>query len=131
MAAVPQLCVLNPLRGEQHVAIKILSAFATMQAESNQLAEIAVCATLQREAASSSDPGSGHIVWPLHTFTFESIAGKHFCIVTEPFSYSMSALCDMLTGRQLPLKRIMKWLKDTLLGLQFLHERCRIIHSGM
>ncbi|EMD35238.1 hypothetical protein CERSUDRAFT_116048 [Gelatoporia subvermispora B] len=119
------------IREKQHVAIKVLSAFATKQAESCQLAEIAVCDTLQRECASSLDPGAGNVVRPLDAFTFESAAGKHFCIVTEPFSYSMSTLCDMLTGRQLPLKRIMKWLKDTLLGLRFLHERCHIIHSDL
>jgi len=109
-----------------------LSAYATELAESNQLAEIDICAALQRKSATSPlDPELGYIVRHLAIFTFDSSAGKHSCIVTEPFGYSLSALFDVMDSRKLPLKRIMKWLKDTLLGLRFLHDQCRVIHSDL
>ena len=118
-------------REQKHVAIKILSAHATKLAESKQLAEIDICGTLQHESATSPpDPGLRYVVQPLDIFTFEGSAGKHFCVVTEPFAYSLSALFDVMGTKQLPLKRIMEWLKFTLLALRFLHDTCGIVHAG-
>ena len=119
------------VREQKHVSIKILSAYASGLAESNRLAEIDICRALQYEStACPLDPGLSYVVRPLDIFTFDGPAGKHFCIVTEPFGCSLSALFDSMESRQLPLKRIMKWLKDTLLGLCFLHDKCHLVHSG-
>ena len=75
--------------------------------------------------------GFQHLVHLLHEFTFESSAGRHTCFVTDVFSYSVSGLQSELDDPRLPLRLILCLTKHVLKGLEYLHDECEMVHSGM
>jgi len=46
-------------------------------------------------------------------------------------SYSVSSLKTQLNDPRLPLKFILRLTKHVLKGLEYLHDECGIIHSGV
>jgi serine/threonine-protein kinase SRPK3 len=46
-------------------------------------------------------------------------------------SYSVPSLQKQLSDRRLPLQFILRITKHVLKGLEYLHDECQIIHSGM
>ena len=75
--------------------------------------------------------GFQHVVHLLHEFIFDSFAGQHICFVTDVLSYSVPSLQTQLSDRRLPLKFILRLTKHILKGLEYLHDECEIVHSGM
>ena len=75
--------------------------------------------------------GFQHVVHLLHEFTFDSFAGQHICFVTDVLSYSVPSLQTQLSDRRFPLKFILRLTKHILKGLEYLHDECEIVHSGM
>ena len=107
----------------------MLSTFASREITEGRLAELEM---LQRVTnASPLHHGSTHVIRLLHEFTFESFVGHHICFVTDALSYSVSSLKGFLTDPRLPLRLILGLTKQVLKGLEYLHEECGIIHSGM
>ena len=49
----------------------------------------------------------------------------------DVFSYSVSSLQNQLPDPRLPLKFVLRLTKDILKGLEYLHDECKVIHSGM
>jgi serine/threonine-protein kinase SRPK3 len=66
----------------------------------------------------------------LHEFTFESFAGQHVCLVTDVLSYDVPGLQSQLKDPRLPLAFILRLTKHVLKGLEYLHDECKVVHSG-
>ena len=116
-------------RYNRHVAIKVLSAFASRELKAGRLVERELLR--QVTTASPLHQGFGHVIHLLHEFTFESAAGQHVCFVTDVLSYSLSGLQSRLKDPRLPLAFILCLTKHVLKGLEYLHDECKVVHSGM
>src|SRR5207245_8821002 len=126
------ICIRNllvKLRDNRHVALKILSSYASREIEAGRLGERDILRKVTTAAPHHN--GFQHVVHLLHEFTFESFAGQHICFVTDVLSYSVSSLQTQLSDRRLPLRFILRLTKHILKGLEYLHDKCEIVHYGM
>lgn len=117
------------LRDNRHVALKVLSAYASSQIESGRLRELDLLRKVTN--ASPLHCGFGHVIHLSHEFSFDSFIGRHICFVLDVLSYSVSSLQSQLNDPRLPLKFILRIMKHVLKGLEYLHDECQIVHSGM
>ncbi|KAN0125243.1 kinase-like protein, partial [Russula decolorans] len=113
----------------RHVALKILSSYASREIEAGRLRERDILRRVT--TAAPRHHGFQHVVHLLHEFTFESFAGEHICFVIDVLSYSVPSLQAQLSDKRLPLKFILRLTKHILKGLEYLHDECEIVHSGI
>lgn len=108
--------------------LKVLSAYASREVTTGRLKE----RDLLRKVSNASPlhHGFNHVVHLSHEFTFESFAGQHVCFVTDVLSYSIPSVQSQLADPRLPLKFILRLTRDVLKGLEYLHNECKVIHSG-
>jgi serine/threonine-protein kinase SRPK3 len=116
-------------RERRHVALKILTAYASREIEAGRLRE----RELLRKATSASPLHHGfkHVIHLSHEFAFRSFVGQHICFVTDVLSYNVPTLQKEIDDPRLPLELILRLTKHVLKGLEYLHDECRMIHSGM
>ena len=117
------------VRDNCYVALKILSAHASREIEEGRLKERDILRKVS--SASPTHHGYNHVVHLFHEFEFESFAGHHVCFVTDVLSYSVPSLQKEMSDPRLPLKFILRLVKHVLKGLEYLHDECNIVHSGM
>jgi len=115
-------------RYDYHVALKVLSSYASREIETGRLRERDILRKITNSAP--LHPGFQHVVHLLHEFAFESSLGQHICFVTNVLCYNVTGLQRELGGPQPHLKFIMRLTKDVLKGLEYLHDKCEVIHSG-
>lgn len=76
--------------------------------------------------------GFRHNIAFYDTFDFLGLGGRHHCIVTEALGYGMDNL-RVIKGNgdiRMSLVTIKRAFKQVLLGLEYLHDVCGIIHAG-
>ena len=75
-------------------------------------------------------PGHFHICHLLDNFTCDGPHGKHICLVLEPMGYSV---LDIYCGfkAEMPLSLVKRISKHVLRGLQYMHDDCGIVHTGI
>lgn len=56
--------------------------------------------------------------------------GKHTCIVHEALGITMERVLDYLPNRSLRVKEARQFLRQLLIGLDFLHTHAGVIHTG-
>jgi serine/threonine-protein kinase SRPK3 len=109
------------------VALKVLRADST-KGEPNQPKE----ADLLRHIAEAdpSHPGYQHIVKALDSFTIVGPNGEHSCIVFELLGESALNLQKRSENGLLSVDLVRCIARQTLLGLDYIHRSCRLVHTG-
>ncbi|KAI0639031.1 Pkinase-domain-containing protein [Trametes polyzona] len=76
-------------------------------------------------------PGRNHIVSFLDHFEHKGPDGSHICLVFEPLGENLLALIERhkKTGVAVDLVRVIA--KQLLLGLQYLHDECGLVHTDI
>lgn len=64
-------------------------------------------------------------------FTHSGPNGQHSCIVFEPLGESVLHLQKRSKNGRLPLDTVKATARQTLLGPDYLHRRCNIIHTSI
>ena len=64
------------------------------------------------------------------SFKVEGPYGRHTCLVLEVAGHSLYELRDISADRKLDANILRPIIRHLLGGLQFLHEKARIIHTG-
>jgi len=115
-------------RKNRHVALKILTSCASREIEAGWLSE----RDILRKVANADHLHHGfqHVVHLLHEFAFESYIGRHICFVTNVLCYNVTSLQRSFGRILLPLKFILRLTKHVLKGLEYLHDKCGVVHSG-
>ena len=116
-------------REDRHVAIKILSAHASKELQAGQNIERDALRTVS--STSPLHPGFKHVIHLFHEFTFESFAGQHICFVTDVLSFSAPDLRKYLGDSRLSLRLILCLVKHVLKALEYLHDECKLVHTGV
>ena len=117
------------IRDKCHVALKILTAHASREVEEGRLRERDILRTVSSTAPAHH--GYNYVLHLSHEFTFESFAGHHICFVTDVLSYSVYRLPFRFFDPRPSLKFILRLTKHVLKGLDYLHDKCKIVHSGI
>ncbi|KAI5476124.1 SFRS protein kinase [Pseudohyphozyma bogoriensis] len=111
----------------RHVALKVVKS-ATHYTET-ALDEIKL---LQRVVESNPDhPGRRHVVSLLDHFTHRGPNGSHVCMVFEVLGENLLGLIKRYHHRGVPEHICKQIAKQVLLGLDYMHRECGIIHTDL
>lgn len=73
-----------------------------------------------------------HYVSPLlNQFKHEGPNGQHICLVFDVLGHHLDFQTARYEDGRLPLKAVKILARQLLLGLDFLHRECGVIHTGM
>jgi len=106
-------------RTSQFVALKIIRADGTKGIPT------------QPNEAEPSHPGHQHVVRILDSFTHVGPHGEHSVLVTEVLGESVLNLHERSENATLSRDLVRSIARQTLLGLDYLHRACRLVHTGM
>ena len=111
----------------KHVALKVVRSAAHYT--ETALDEIKL---LNRVVQANKDhPGRRHVVSLLDSFTHHGPNGKHVCMVFEVLGENLLGLIKRWNHRGIPMELVKQITKQVLLGLDYLHRECGIIHTDL
>lgn len=85
------------------------------------------------EHISTVDPshrGRSIIRTLLDSFEVNGPEGSHLCLVYPPMREPLSMYQRRFDDRKMPLALIKVYIHALLMGLEYLHKECRIVHTG-
>ncbi|KAJ2927180.1 hypothetical protein H1R20_g9931, partial [Candolleomyces eurysporus] len=87
---------------------------------------------LSKVAAASPDHlGRAHIVSFLDSFQHQGPESSHICIVFEPLGENLLALIERNKKKGVSRALVKTVAKQILLGLQYLHDECDLVHTDI
>lgn len=111
----------------RHVALKVVKSDGHYT--ETALDEIQL---LQRVTTSSqAHPGHTHVVGLVDDFRHDGPNGSHVCMVFEVLGENLLGLIKRYQHRGVPTHIVRQIAKQILLGLDYLHTECRIIHTDL
>ncbi|KAF7437138.1 serine/threonine protein kinase, CMGC group [Pleurotus ostreatus] len=112
---------------ERHSALKVVKS-AGRYAETAR-DEIKLLSRV--ESFSPDHPGRPHVVSFLDSFTHTTPEASHICIVFEPLGENLLALIERHKKKGVPRALVRVIAKQVLLGLQYLHDECDLVHTDI
>lgn len=111
----------------KHVALKVVRSAAHYT--ETALDEIKL---LKRVVEANKDhPGRRHVVSLLDSFNHKGPNGLHVCMVFEVLGENLLGLIKKWNHRGIPMPLVKQITKQVLLGLDYLHRECGIIHTDL
>ena len=111
----------------KHVALKVVRSAAHYT--ETALDEIKLLNKVNQ--ANKDHPGRGHVVMLLDSFTHRGPNGNHVCMVFEVLGENLLGLIKRWNHRGIPMPLVKQITKQVLLGLDYLHRECGIIHTDL
>lgn len=81
--------------------------------------------------ANPNHPGRAHVVSLLDSFEHKGQNGVHVCMVFEVLGENLLGLIKRWNHRGIPMQLVKQITKQVLLGLDYLHRECGIIHTDL
>ncbi|CCJ28675.1 unnamed protein product [Pneumocystis jirovecii] len=81
--------------------------------------------------ANPCHPGAAHVVSLLDDFEHRGPNGTHICMVFEVLGENLLSLIKRYDYRGIPMPLVKQITKQVLLGLDYLHRDCGIIHTDL
>ncbi|KAJ9303084.1 hypothetical protein DTO271G3_458 [Paecilomyces variotii] len=109
---------------EHVVALKIVNNYAGSAAREREV----------EEHISTADPshrGRSVIRKLLDSFEVKGPGGPHLCLVYPPMREPLSMYQRRFRDRKMPLPLIKTYIRGLLTGLEYLHEKCRMVHTDL
>ncbi|KAK3049432.1 serine/threonine protein kinase, CMGC [Extremus antarcticus] len=111
----------------KHVALKVVRSAAHYT--ETALDEIKL---LNKVVEANKDhPGRRHVVSLLDSFNHKGPHGMHVCMVFEVLGENLLGLIKRWHHRGIPMPLVKQITKQVLLGLDYLHRECGIIHTDL
>ncbi|KAF2644969.1 serine protein kinase-like protein Sky1 [Massarina eburnea CBS 473.64] len=111
----------------KHVALKVVRSAAHYT--ETALDEIKL---LKKVVDANMDhPGRAHVVSLLDSFNHKGPNGVHVCMVFEVLGENLLGLIKRWNHRGIPTPLVKQITKQVLLGLDYLHRECGIIHTDL
>lgn len=111
----------------KHVALKVVRSAAHYT--ETALDEIKLLSRVVN--ANKDHPGQKHVVSLLDHFTHKGPNGNHVCMVFEVLGENLLGLIKRWNHRGIPMPLVKQITKQVLLGLDYLHRECGIIHTDL
>lgn len=81
--------------------------------------------------AKPNHPGRKHVVSLLDSFEHKGPNGTHVCMVFEVLGENLLGLIKRWNHRGIPIPLVKQITKQVLLGLDYIHRECGIIHTDL
>mmetsp|Transcript_603 Transcript_603/g.1743 ORF Transcript_603/g.1743 Transcript_603/m.1743 type:complete len:544 (+) Transcript_603:113-1744(+) len=75
--------------------------------------------------------GTGHVVLLYDDFVHYGPNGKHVCMVMEVLGPNLLRVIKQHDYKGIPMNMVRRIVRQTLMGLESLHDHCRIIHTDI
>lgn len=111
----------------KHVALKVVRSAAHYT--ETALDEIKLLNKVVQ--ANIDHPGRKHVVSLLDSFNHKGPHGLHVCMVFEVLGENLLGLIKRWNHRGIPMPLVKQITKQVLLGLDYLHRECGIIHTDL
>ncbi|KAL2355413.1 serine/threonine-protein kinase SRPK2 [Cryomyces antarcticus] len=111
----------------KHVALKVVRSAAHYT--ETALDEIKLLNKVVQ--ANVNHPGRAHVVSLLDSFNLKGPNGMHVCMVFEVLGENLLGLIKRWNHRGIPMPLVKQITKQVLLGLDYLHRECGIIHTDL
>lgn len=82
------------------------------------------------KTASPDHPGYKHVICLLDEFRRAGPPGVHVCLIFEVMGEDLVALARRYCGEKLPVHLVKQIARQLLLGLDYLHRSCKVVHTG-
>lgn len=111
----------------KHVALKVVRSAAHYT--ETAIDEIKLLNKIVQ--AKPDHPGRKHVVSLLDSFEHKGPNGTHVCMVFEVLGENLLGLIKRWNHRGIPIPLVKQITKQVLLGLDYLHRECGIIHTDL
>jgi len=111
----------------KHVALKVVRSAAHYT--ETAIDEIKLLNKIVQ--ANPDHPGRKHVVSLLDSFEHKGPNGTHVCMVFEVLGENLLGLIKKWNHRGIPMALVKQITKQVLLGLDYLHRECGIIHTDL
>ena len=111
----------------KHVALKVVRSAAHYT--ETAIDEIKLLNKIVQ--ANPNHPGRKHVVSLLDSFEHKGPHGTHVCMVFEVLGENLLGLIKRWNHRGIPTPIVKQITKQVLLGLDYLHRECGIIHTDL
>lgn len=111
----------------KHVALKVVRSAAHYT--ETAIDEIKLLQKIVQ--ANPEHPGRKHVVSLLDSFEHKGPNGTHVCMVFEVLGENLLGLIKRWNHRGIPMDLVKQITKQVLLGLDYLHRECGIIHTDL
>ncbi|KAI9760141.1 MAG: hypothetical protein M4579_001861 [Chaenotheca gracillima] len=111
----------------KHVALKVVRSAAHYT--ETAIDEIKLLQKIV--TAKPEHPGRKHVVSLLDSFEHKGPNGLHVCMVFEVLGENLLGLIKRWNHRGIPMPLVKQITKQVLLGLDYLHRECGIIHTDL
>ena len=111
----------------KHVALKVVRSAAHYT--ETAIDEIKLLNKIVQ--ANPNHPGRKHVVSLLDSFEHKGPHGVHVCMVFEVLGENLLGLIKRWNHRGIPMPLVKQITKQVLLGLDYLHRDCGIIHTDL
>ncbi|KAG9242297.1 kinase-like domain-containing protein [Calycina marina] len=112
---------------KKHVALKVVRSAAHYT--ETAIDEIKLLNKIVQ--AKPDHPGRKHVVSLLDSFEHKGPNGTHVCMVFEVLGENLLGLIKRWNHRGIPMALVKQITKQVLLGLDYLHRECGIIHTDL
>lgn len=112
---------------DKHVALKVVRSAAHYT--ETAIDEIKLLSRIVK--AKPSHPGRKHVVSLLDSFEHKGPNGVHVCMVFEVLGENLLGLIKRWNHRGIPMPLVKQITKQVLLGLDYMHRECGIIHTDL
>lgn len=116
------------VKKKNHVAVKIVRSDKVYTEAAQD--EIKLLKSVSSDV-SCSDPGSKHILKLLDDFVHAGPNGNHIVMVFEVLGENLLALIKKYEHRGIPIIYVKQIAKQLLLGLDYMHRKCGVIHTDI
>ena len=110
-----------------YVAIKVTKGKKTSY--ENAVEEIHTLSAIR--SIGRTDTSSKRVVSLINHFVVEGVNGKHMCLVFEVMGQSLYTFMKKSFPNGIPIETLKGMVRQILEGLQYLHTKCKVIHSDI
>jgi serine/threonine protein kinase len=125
--SLPILLPNTSISEKRHSALKIVKSAGRY----SETARDEIKLLRQITNASPSHPGRPHIVAFLDSFTHTVSSTAHICITLEPLGANLLSLIEKNRKKGVPPCVVKSITRQVLLGLQYLHDECDLVHTDI
>jgi serine/threonine-protein kinase SRPK3 len=119
-------------RAEKYVAAKILRAdYNGSHGGEYAIFEREMFSKISDVSRHCAHEGRHYVLPVLDEFTHKGPNGEYVCLVFDVMGYHLGHQVFHFKTKRLPVKGVKSTARQILLGLDFLHIECGIIHTGM
>ncbi|KIJ42609.1 hypothetical protein M422DRAFT_141011, partial [Sphaerobolus stellatus SS14] len=116
---------------DRHVALKIVKSGPMSTETALDEIKLLQCVVSSSLPPNPPHPGGRHILGLLDHFKHVGPNGTHVCIVSEVLGENLLNLIRRYQNKGLPLRLVKQIAKQLLLGLDYTHRQCGMIHTDL